>query len=201
MKKTFCLLLFAVASALSNAQFTMPVSQPKFILLLDKKVQGHLKITDDQQKKIKSVLDGIVEDDGNGRQMIRLTGDTQLEDLDKDVTALLDKEQSKRFSQLYIQKNGYTALSLKEYAEVLQVSKEQSEKLASVWEHHNERMHEFFTQNGPGSQELKVTKEDLQKLRSATDKEVEAILNPQQIETWKKMAGEKFEFDEGHLTL
>lgn len=194
MKRTLFLFTLLVAAKLCFAQHDFPIAQPQFILLMQPKVQEHLKLSDEQKKKVKSVIEGVAEDDGNGRTMIRITGDTDMEQLDKDVVAVLDKDQTKRFSELYAQRSGYVALSRKEYAEKLSLTDEQKKTLEKAWDNHRERMEQHFTENAPGSRELKVEKEDMKKLNDALNKEVEAVLTKEQIEKWKGLQGEKFDF-------
>lgn len=195
LKSLFALTLLTLCT-LSFAQHEFPVAQPKFILAVNKQVQEHLKLSEDQKKKIGAVLEGIVQDDGHGRQMIMLSGDTDMDQLDKDVLSILDKDQTKRYNQIYMQQNGFAALSRKEFAEMLGVSEEQSKKLEVVWSGHRDRMQEYFTENAPGSKELSVTREDMQKLRKQTDKEAEAVLTAEQLTKWKELLGEKFELKE-----
>lgn len=195
LKSLFALTLLTLCSV-CFAQHEFPVSQPKFILALNKQVQEHLKLTEDQKKKIAGVVEGIVQDDGHGRQMIMLSGDTDMDQLDKDVLSALDKDQTKRYNQIYMQQNGFASLSRKEFAEMLGVNNEQSKKLEGVWANHRDRMQDYFTENAPGSKELKVTKDDMDKLRKQTDKEAEAVLTPEQLTKWKELQGEKFELKE-----
>jgi|GEM_PF-4159561 len=193
MKRTLLSLTLLFAAALASAQFDFPVSQPKFTLVSQPKIQEHLKPDDDQTKKVKSILGGIVQDDGNGHTFIQINGETDMDQIDKDVIAVLDKVQLKLFSELYVQRNGYTALSRKEYAEKLSITEEQKKKLEEVWQHHRDRIEKLFSDNGIGSRELKLEEEDLTKLNAETSKEVEAILTKAQIDQWKGFHGAKFD--------
>lgn len=196
MLKSLFALTLALLCSVSFAQHKFPASDPMFILALNKQVQDHLKLSDDQRKKIASVVEGIVQDDGNGRQMIMLSGDTDLDQIDKDVLSALDKDQTKRYYQIYMQQNGFIALSRKVFADMVGVSEEQEKKLEAVWAAHQDRMQTYFTTNGPGSQELKITREALANMRKQTDKEAEAVLTPDQLAKWKESLGEKFELKE-----
>ncbi|MBL8065021.1 MAG: hypothetical protein JNM34_04080 [Chthonomonadaceae bacterium] len=189
------LALFTTLTSFAAAQFSMPVSEPKFILATNPKVQDHLKLTAEQKSKIRSVLEGIMEDDGNGRTMITLNGSTSLDDLDKDVLSALDASQLKRFDQLYCQNAGYLALSREEYAKPLKLSEEQVKQLDAAWEAYQGRLMDFMSSNGPGSTEMHATTEQIAKIRLQTKEEVDKILTPEQIKLWDASLGEKFEFE------
>ena len=199
MKKTLILFTLLIGVTLAKAQFELPVCQPKFILITQPKIQEHLKLTDEQKAKLKSVMDGVVEHDGEGRTMIKLSGDTDLDALNKDSLAVLNPDQAKRFSELYAQKNGYIALSLKEYADKIGVTEAQKSKLDEVWNSHREKMQAFFMENSPGSRELKIEREDMKKIDDETKKRAEAVLTEEQVAKWKTLLGATYEFEDDKL--
>lgn len=197
MKKTLILFTLIVSSLAARAQIIeMPAAQPKFTVATMPKVQEQLKLTDEQKKKIGEILGSIIEDDGQGRRMIKISGDMDIQAIDKDVIAVLDGKQAKRFTEIYLQVAGYSALSLKEFSKKLEITQDQQKKLDEAWEHNRARIQDSIDPNaGPGA--VVLTKADSDSLRAKLNKEVEEILTKSQIETWKSWLGEKFEMDDG----
>lgn len=196
------LILFTTMLTLqtANAQsIEQPAAQPKFTVAYMPQVQEHLKLSVEQKNKISSVLDPYVKDLGDGRKAIMLRQDDDTESIDKDVIAVLDEKQAKRFEEVYLQIAGYSALSRKEYAEKLSVTEEQKKKLEDAWEHNRNRMQEIFDSQGPADGAIIMTKEQSIKLREQLNKEVEAVLSKDQLDKWKTMIGEKFELKDGKL--
>lgn len=156
-----------------------------------------MKLSADQKKSIKKLLENIIQDDGAGHTMIVMGDQDDSKELDKKVLEIFNEKQKKRFVEIYLQQVGYSALSRKEYAEKLGVSKEQTSKLETIWESHSARMQELFDPSGSG--EITIDKAQMDKLKERLNKEVEAVLTKKQLDDWKKMLGEKFELKDGHL--
>lgn len=188
----------AALCASSVAQtFQIPVAGPHFVYAMNPQVQEHLKLSADQKKSIKKLLENIIQDDGAGHTMIVMGDQDDSKELDKKVLEIFNEKQKKRFVEIYLQQVGYSALSRKEYAEKLGVSKEQTSKLETIWESHSARMQELFDPSGSG--EITIDKAQMDKLKERLNKEVEAVLTKKQLDDWKKMLGEKFELKDGHL--
>jgi len=158
------------------------------------KVQEHLKLTADQKKKISAVLESIVQDDGQGHRMIMWSGDTDMKQIDKDIAAVFNEEQTKRFGELYLQFVGYTALSIKEYAEKLAVTDDQKKKLDDVWDERKSAMQQLIDTNSGGGS-IHFEKSDLDKIKANMNKKIEGILAKDQLDKWKTWLGEKFDFE------
>ena len=195
MKKSLTLLVLLASAFVARAQvMDMPAAQPRFSVLSIKKVQTELKLTEEQVKKVSAALDSIVQDDGQGHRMIMLTGDMNLESIDKSVMDILDAVQTKRFGEIYMQVAGYAALSIKDYAKKLEISEEQNSKLKAAWEHNRSRFQDLIDPNSGGG-EIIVSKADTDKLKKLLNEEVETILTKEQVEKWKSLCGEKFELE------
>ena len=195
MKKSLTLLVLLASAFVARAQvMDMPAAQPRFSVLSIKKVQTELKLTEEQVKKVSAALDSIVQDDGQGHRMIMLTGDMNLESIDKSVMDILDAAQTKRFGEIYMQVAGYAALSIKDYAKKLEISEEQNSKLKAAWEHNRSRFQDLIDPNSGGG-EIIVSKADTDKLKKLLNEEVETILTKEQVEKWKSLCGEKFELE------
>ena len=195
MKKSLTLLVLLASAFVARAQvMDMPTAQPRFSVLSIKKVQTELKLTEEQVKKVSAALDSIVQDDGQGHRMIMLTGDMNLESIDKSVMDILDAAQTKRFGEIYMQVAGYAALSIKDYAKKLEISEEQNSKLKAAWEHNRSRFQDLIDPNSGGG-EIIVSKADTDKLKKLLNEEVETILTKEQVEKWKSLCGEKFELE------
>ena len=195
MKKSLTLLILLASTFVARAQVVdMPAAQPRFSVLSIKKVQTELKLTEDQIKKVSAALDSIVQDDGQGHRMITLTGDMNLESIDKSVMNILNPAQTKRFGEIYMQVAGYAALSLKDYAKKLEITEEQNSKLKAAWEHNRSRFQDVIETNSGGGG-IVVSKADTDKLKKLLNDEVESILTKAQIEKWKSLCGDRFELE------
>jgi len=91
-----CALALALTASLHAQQIRM--NAPKFALLINDAVAKELKLTADQQEKIKGVFgDCLQEVDGQKRLVMR--GQTDMESLEADCMKVLTDKQAKRLRE------------------------------------------------------------------------------------------------------
>lgn len=194
---TLFTLILALAAPMARAQIEMPLTQPRFTLLVSPQIQEHLKLTDEQKKKIDAALEANVQREGD-RVMIMMGPDTDIKELDKAAIASLDDKQKQRLSEIWLQRNGLLALEEKETAKTLDVVEDQMEKIRPIFDDYRQKIMDLFmTHDDNGGEEVKYDRTKVEKLRADTNKKIEAILKEEQVKAWKAMLGEKFEFKEG----
>lgn len=200
MLKTVLLSLLVTFTVMAHAQFEFPIVEPKFTLISSPRVQEHLKMTSEQKAKTKSILDEVMQDDGNGHKFLAVSGASGVEDLDNKILEVFSDEQKARFQELYVQKNGYLVLSIPEFAKQLEITEDQSKELEKAWDHHRSMLSEHVTNNladaQNGKQELKLEATDVERMQSSTNNMVKKVLTKAQLEKWKVLEGVKFDFKE-----
>lgn len=175
-------------------------------LLTDKAVQKELKLTEEQVEKATKAATEMRE---------KMTEKmTELRDLDqaerrekmqglmkemgtesKKVTdELLKPEQSKRFVQLTLQRQGTDALATPDVQSKLKFTDEQKNKLKDLMTERQTKAAELFPRQGGGGApdpEMMKKRADFQK---ETLEMVTALLTDDQKSTWKEMTGAPFTF-------
>jgi len=185
-------------------------------LILNKSVQTELKLTDDQIKKTKEAVDSIFSKHQEERAGLRnLQGDEQTEkrqELNKKVTeetnqalaGILKPEQSKRFKEITLQREGARAFNTDEVQAALKLTGDQKEKIKTINEDAAKDRQQLFPQGGRrgagggggGAVDQAAFKEMMTKM-AALEKEtmdkISSVLTDDQKKAWKDMTGEHFE--------
>ena len=163
-------------------------------------VQAELKLTDEQKTQAEEIGDQLRSDrrdlfqGGFGRfSEIRGEMDELNRKASDEVMQLLDESQQKRLLGIAIQANGSTELSDPAVVEQLQLSDEQTSKLAEVESANSQTMADMFADAGQLSRDEWRSK--ARELRDKADEERLAVLTDEQKAQFKQMGGEPFEID------
>ncbi len=210
---------FWLATSATSAQEFVKMAMPRFPLLMDRAVLKELKVTPEQEQKIKDLLGSMFQEmpvevgaGGGGKAItIRITrsnddndggggsisGMPDINQIDKDINKILDEKQVKRLDQIHLQRQGYLALQQEKYIRELKITKEQKALLDDIFQIHQDSMmkllEEMRSKTEGGGLAMKLDSAAMKELKEKTDKGVELVLTPEQIEKWKEMQGPKFE--------
>lgn len=204
------LLCAGLLSSSLSAQVVRHGAAPRFPLLMDKAVQKELKLTEEQEKKIRDLMGDLFQEmpqggEGGGQAItIRIGGGgvigggdmPDLEQIDRDIDKILDEKQGKRLNQIHLQRQGFTALKNEKIAKQLKITKEQQLLLDDLFEIHQEgimKLLEEARSNAEGGFAFRMDAKGMKELREKLDKGVELILTTEQVDQWKEMLGPKFE--------
>ena len=183
-------------------------------LLGSKQVREHLKITEEQGKKLEEIIAahreasrglfsrGPRDASDEERQKAREEAGKKREALAKEtrgkIDGVLNDDQSKRLSQIEIQQAGTAVLVRKDIVASLKLSDEQVGKIKAAFEARNEKMGELFraARDGGGREGMR---EKMSKIRDESDKAVLELLSKEQNEAFATMKGEEFELDRSSL--
>lgn len=169
-------------------------------LLRRPEVQAELKLTDDQKTKVTEMLQKLRESQQARRQdfqnaspeeMAKLRAEMQAEEM-KQVSAILNTDQQKRFKEISLQQQGYSALAQPAVADELKLTDDQKSKLKDIVQHQQEAMREIF-QSAAGDRA--AAQEKMQALRKETDDKIAALLTDDQKNHWKEMLGGPFKLE------
>lgn len=181
------------------------------MLLSMPEVQKELKMTPEQNDKVKTkqadvrtATQAIMEKAG-GFQALRdmspedrtkLQADMQ-EVQTKAVKEVLDETQMKRFHQLELQRQGPNAFTMPEVKKALDITDEQSTKIAAIQMEQQQAMRDarqgFDPQNATADDRAAMQKKMADAQKVTLDKTL-AVLTPDQAKKWKEMTGEPFKF-------
>jgi len=194
-KGTLVLCLVVGMVSVAQAQPRVPPDFDPGFLLLNSSVQKDVKVTDEQNTKLKDAMEKIrdkhKDDYAKLREMSRKDQfkliKTIREEARKAAAGILDAKQIKRFKQIQWQLEGARALEDPEAQEGLKLSGEQKKKLATILEDSDKKMVELF-QGGAGTREKFVA------LQKETQDKANGVLSEEQKKNWKEMKGEPFEF-------
>ena len=168
------------------------MAPPRFPLLMTPDVQKELKLSPKQLEKVNARIKEVAEDDGGGRRRIVFTSAEGPADFEKDLLALLEKDQKKRFEELYLQEEGLILLMEEKFVKEVGITKEQQTKLDEILESHDTKMQELYESATPDSDHkelmVKITKQ-----KTETNKKLLDLLTLKQKEKWTTMQGKKFE--------
>jgi hypothetical protein len=167
------------------------VSNPFLFLIRDPGVQADLKLRDDQKTAVRHVLDEI---DGP----LWLLRDANAEDGGDRLQALIAKakialnstlkpDQWKRIDQIVLQAQGPEALSLPAVAQKLALSADQKKEIREAIESRRKELQELVEQVKKGTE--KDGQEKANKIRSAAQEQLLAILTESQRKQWAALQG------------
>jgi hypothetical protein len=110
----------------------------------------------------------------------------------KQVNAILNTDQQKRFKEISLQQQGYSALAQPAVADELKLTDDQKSKLKDILQHQQESMREIFQSAGG---DRAAAQEKMQTLRKETDDKIAALLTDDQKTQWKAMLGSPFKLE------
>lgn len=169
-------------------------------LLRRPEVQAELKLTDDQKTKVTDMLAKLREDmqgriqdlrDASPEERQKIMAEIQAEQT-KRVNAILNTDQQKRFKEISLQQQGYSALAMPDVQTELKLTDDQKSKIKDILQHQGEAQREIF-QNAGGDREAARSK--MEALRKETDDKIAALLTDDQKNQWKAMLGTPFKLE------
>jgi Spy/CpxP family protein refolding chaperone len=169
-------------------------------LLRRPEVQAELKLTDDQKTKVTEMLQKLRESqqarfqdlrDASPEERQKVMADMQAEQM-KQVNAILNTDQQKRFKEISLQQQGYSALAQPAVADELKLTDDQKSKLKDILQKQQESMREIFQSAGG---DRAAAQEKMQTLRKETDDKIAALLTDDQKNNWKAMLGGPFKLE------
>lgn len=171
-------------------------------------VQAALKLTDEQKKVAKEVLDKLNADraelrpgggGGGGNfgafqeQIAKLNSEAEAKLAEK-----LDDAQKKRLTEIFVQVNGTAALADKEVQKALGLNEETVKKLDEVRTANREATMAALRELGQDATP-EQRREKTQSLRKEADEKLLAVLSADQKAAFEKLGGEKVEIDLSQL--
>lgn len=176
-------------SAAGHAQgFNMGMPMPKLGVLMQPDVKKELKITKDQEKKLKEITQKMSANPGTPSP--GAPGSGMFGGIDKDLPELLTPDQMKRLNELWIQHEGAFVLNLEEISKPLEITDDQKSKISEAVAAYNDKLMEAM-QRGIRS------KGDVNKIKAfqaEAEKAILAVLTEAQSKKFTEMQGKKFKF-------
>jgi Spy/CpxP family protein refolding chaperone len=171
------------------------------MMLRTPEVQTELKLTEAQKTKVTEMLQQIREErqgafqdlQGQGPEAIQKKMAEWRASEEKQVNAILNADQQKRYRQLQLQQRGVTAVLEPAVADALKLTADQRSKVQALVDAQRQEMRSLFEgAGGPGNfQELRPK---MEALRKQTDEKIAAVLTEDQTKQWKEMLGAPFTF-------
>lgn len=180
------------------------------MLLRSEQVQKELKLTDEQKTKLQALADKIRSETRQRMSGLRdLSSEERRKKFDemrpemqkleesqrKDVAAILNPDQARRFRQIELQQLRSAALLQADVATTLRLTEEQKKKLQEVATQTAEKLQ---TQTGEGT-DRQQSREKRRQLRDDGDKQAMAILTQEQKTKLTEMLGQPFQLDRSQL--
>ena len=165
-------------------------------------VQDELKLTDEQRGKVESLMTSLREEMTGLRDKLsdvapeeRFARMRELMEeanakVSKDVAAMLDSDQMKRFEQLELQVRGLDAFADAKVQEALKVAEEQKTKIGALMTEMAEKRQSIM-QDAQGDFQGAMAK--FRELQDSTREKVMALMSDDQKAKYKEMTGEPFE--------
>ncbi|MCE9559027.1 MAG: hypothetical protein K8R88_08760 [Armatimonadetes bacterium] len=186
MLRSALLFIFLSLSITAGAQL-MPMGLTGAMMLLAMpEVKKEVRLTKAQEKQIQEITKELEKNPGQFGMfdMHYLT-----RPIDLKVVSILEPPQSARIRELFWQFNGLLALSETDLCEALGLSDSvKSSAKALIKTHDKVVMDEMMARKG------KFDKKALKALGEKTALALEALLTPEQVETWKTLQGKPFKF-------
>lgn len=181
-----CTLMLMAASSLHAQE--VKLHAPKFALLLNDSVIKELKLTADQQNKIKEALGDCLQE-VDGQKRIVVAGHVDMEAMEADCVKSLNDKQVKRLRQAWLQNNGAMAVLEDQLAKDLKLTPDQRKKAGDTVQKMNEELRELFQ---PGV-DLKEQLPKLKEIRTTARKSIEASLTKDQLAKLTELQGSKID--------
>jgi Spy/CpxP family protein refolding chaperone len=161
-------------------------------------VQAELKLTDEQKTKLTGMLSQQRGGRGGGGQFRDLSREERAKmqaerraEQQKQLAAILNADQMKRYRQLELQRQGSAALAETEVQTELKLTADQKTKVESILGEQREAMREA-RESAAGDREAMRTK--TAEIRKKSGEKLEALLTDEQKTQWKAMLGAPFTF-------
>jgi len=159
-------------------------------------VAADLKLTDDQKSKAQALAESQRQ---GGREFFQALQNASPEERakkmqerqaeqDKATNAILTAEQQKRFAQVRLQVEGYSAVVRPEIGQQLKITDDQRQKIQGIQEGRMAAMRELVQAGGGGDREALQKK--MQEMQKSSDEKIAALLTDDQKKQWKSMTGE-----------
>jgi hypothetical protein len=171
-------------------------------LLQNKSVQDELKITREQDRKLREVArdfeaahrDEIVkaQQDKDFRKGMELRR-AALEAMTRAMNDVLTPEQMKRLGQIEIQAQGLGALMRSEVQKDLNLSARQREEVRSIADAAEKEVRDTLKTPPADAKGWAEVGKKVRKIHQDSQERALAVLNDEQRKTWKEMTGEPFE--------
>lgn len=163
-------------------------------------VQTELKLTADQQTKLQDMMQRQRERRGDFQSLRDLSPEERQKAMaerraaeNKELGAILNADQMKRYGQLRLQRQGMTALAEKEVADELTLTTDQRTKVQEIMQQQAVEMRSLF-QGGGGGGDREAMRAKMEEMRKATDTKLAALLTDDQKKKWQEMVGAPFTF-------
>jgi Spy/CpxP family protein refolding chaperone len=177
-------------------------------MLRTPEVQAELKLTDEQKTKVIELADRLREErrgqGGNFQDLSPEERQKRAEERraseDKQLSAILNADQMKRYNQLRLQQQGMSALAEKAVAEELKLTSDQRTKIEGILDAQRSEMRSAF-QGGGGGGDREAMREKMMAMRKQTDEKIAALLTEEQKNKWKEMVGAPFTFPTGRQAI
>lgn len=208
LSATAAWILLAGACSAQPGTMIMPRA-PKFPMFMDPAVRKELALTEEQEKKVKEVLEEFQQgaQQEGGKFVIRIGGPggggaPELPDFKKiedDLMKVLDEKQKKRFKEIWLQRQGLTALADADVAKEVGLQDDQRELVKDIMDSHQQDMHKMIQEAAADScgGPIRIDDKKAKELREKTEKHLSELLTKAQEEKWKAMLGPKFEKKKG----
>jgi hypothetical protein len=192
------LLVTAAASAQQQGRrFGGGAFQGGVGILQRTEVQTELKLTDAQKTQVSQMFEqrrgqgGGQRGQGNAsfEERQKRLAERMAEDM-KQVNAILNADQQKRFKEIWLQQQGLPALAYPSVASELKLSDEQHSKVMSIL---SEQAQAQRPRGQGGGGDFAALRERMLAMRRETNSKIEAVLTDAQKAEWKTMLGAAFD--------
>lgn len=205
--------LVAVSAQAQRPGGGMRQAQPLHVVVLtNEDLQKELKVTDDQKKSLKEVMDKAADlakkrAEARGDQQKMQEVQQEATKLAEDAKAATDKaftdDQKKRVKQINVQRMGLAAFANEEVAKELKITDDQKTKLKTVTDDYQKASGDLRREYGIGGRPMggerpseEKMAEYTKKAKALTDETMEKArkeLTDDQKKAWKEMVGEPFD--------
>jgi len=166
------------------------VVSKKIFLALTADVKKEIKLTDEQDRKMKDLFGDSLRVDGE-KFYLMMTPDLDLNQIEKDAIKLLDGDQTKRLTELWIQNLSGNAIASEEVGKELALTDDQKKKVERLIEEAGALLSELFM-GGPDEESAKKAREITKK---CGQKMIDS-LTEEQKKKYEVMKGKEFKFKE-----
>jgi hypothetical protein len=202
-KLTFIIVISAVLSALSGAQFMMGGGQgSQYMLLMRPDVKKDLKITDDEQTKLDAAQQDMmgqmrqVFQDAQGDREAMQTGMKKLMDgLATSIKGILTADQIKRLGEINVQMQGAMILTDPDQQKALKLTDDQVKQVKDLQTKQQAANQSLFEKVQSGDIDRSEIQGLMQKNNDALKAALEKVLTDDQKAQLKKMGGAPFDKD------
>jgi len=180
-------------------------SQDPALLLLSKRVQDELKLTDAQKAEIKPIQDKYQDSMSKARKagdpdQVRDARKNAVEEAKKDLDKAkgsLQPDQTKRLRQIQLQVQGLKAFNDEDVQKELKLSDKQKGDIKDITEGVAKDINELRQGAQGDRQKLRELFQKMDALNKEAAEKVNGVLTEEQKKTWTEMKGVKFEFRGG----